>query len=671
MSKINFPKSITDIAQIIGVGSYSNAGDLGWICTGDSYINQWARYKPTSGGGKLNRATRDDNTAEKRLVTYGLAYYNGNELKPNTNVLGKRITSASNLSLRNNFNLKQKGLKYFRLQDFDGYDHNATFNLTTNYSCFPDETVGNGQTGFFYNRGGTVLRFLSNKTSGLNTTPLVYDGSTNYCSLDVEDIIAESLSVHDFPIGDFKLGVAFVFSNNSDHSNDNLYLFSTGKKIYDLLVPLTPTTYELKFTKDGNEYTLARISCGERSFNFTLSKLTLFEKWQNINIFNSNEYTESIARIVLINTDTKMRFWKDPTSLEVYAFSPDEINGTSFGIRSSFSIKKALSYQNVTSKTDRNNDKIRSAGYFYSGSLRNNNLNGAVCWFDYNNYELVSSPSAQYLSNYYELYNHQYRKTSDTAIVPNKNYFITGDTWRWYFNRSYTEKTTRQFSKQCYLLLEDNGDDVTWQGSGSYKKFRLFLRGYVCHEFRSKYPDNDNESYQYFFGDDDITIKGTGTVTLYPDSNAGNVIIEFKRSGYQDKSKTTFSSSNGITIGGYTHNFRKASPFIGDKAYQNESTDGFRKCCSELIQLDDITYDGVNYPTCDYATNQIYIYVQKSVFSDAYKVTDFFLNMKYNFKVNNEIKPVNEICDVHNASTSTLKIKYNPNWTPEYPIEGD
>lgn len=636
MSKITFPKSIADIASVLGVSSSSDSGNLEWVCTRNSVINQWARYKPTNGGGKLNRATRDNNTDEKRFVTYGLAYYNGNQLVPNKNILGNKIIDASDIPTVNCFNLKQTNLNYCRLQDFNGYDNDAFFNLdNSNYRCFPDETVGNGQTGFFYNRGGVALQFHSNKTSGLNTTPLIYDGTTNYCSLDVEDIIAESIhqELGEFQIGNFKLGIAFIFSNENNVSSDtDWYLFSTGRDIKTLLTSSSATSAVLSFTKDNVDYEVGNIVYGNKNFLLTLNRLTLFETWLGSRIFTANSYENSRIQMVLIKgaTNNVCELFKNPSlagstpSMEVYHFSPSRMeNNDVFGKRTNFSIKKALSYENITSKT--NDTNRRTAGVWFPGDERN--ASNPACWYEYTN----------------------------------SNSF-----WRWnlkteYQSESYREE--RKFENQCYLELISG--DTTFRNAGHWVKFKLRLRGYVCHEFRSKYPDLDNSTYkQYYFSSNDVDINAKGSVKLFPTTtvngtSVGGVNVEF----YKNNTSTYYElfSSSGLEIDGIygnnSHIFNNLNYFVGDKNYQDESSSGFHKCCSELMNVDSVKYNNTIHCTADYDSDEIFIYVQKTVFNTN-PYADFYLYFKYYFKVDNEINPVDEEYEVSNSIYQTLRIKY-------------
>jgi hypothetical protein len=644
MAKITFPKSITEIAQTLGVTASSNSGKLQWLC-GNTHnkINPWARYKPTSGGGKLNRATRDDNTDEYRFVTYGLAYYDENgTFTVNEGFLGDKLTT-SNFSLYNLFNLKQQNLQYCRMRDFNGYDHDATFDLGENgYQCFSDETYG-GQTGFFYNKESTMIQWNSSKTSGLNTTPLCYEdsGGTNYCSLDVKDLMAAATDsrLSTFQVGDFKFGVAFKINNE-------FYLFHTGKPINTILNNSSVVTYYITIsnnvlTLSTSEYItpmLGSFKCGGSFFRLALN-LGKFNEFYGQDVFRDG--TSCSARAVLVKGgSTNVEFIKNTGAYDMYAFSPAKLSDDSiFGLRSNFTIKELKSYVNVTTNTNRTNNSPRNAGAFLG--------------------EYVSQ--ASHLCDY--------------------NYEERNGKWNW-----YTTHDPYRYRSQCYLefdsshFYEISSDGTITTGSSTsglkYVRYKLCLSGFVCSEFRTKTDSSTN-----FINSGDVLRKYANLYLRIEKQKFKNALV-FIAVGNE---KAVQLSGNDLNIGApdVSEFAWTSTAASGDVAnctqYYEDETGNFSKCYSGLIQIDRLNYikDGngdviKTYQGGAYTrVNDTYIYVQTNPYTSPEDPKEFNMSIDYTFSPvdifeggtlshTTETIKVNQV--VSNETFDTIEVTGSPTW---------
>lgn len=168
---------IADLQQVLGIGS----GDLGYIISRGGameIINKWSIHKPERSAklGILTLADRQDNS-------FGL------DIPKCTSTTG--IASFMNLYASGYSYLTPSGKKsipsqceWFRLLDFDGYNHNANCFVNTNDLTLPTSyTVGAGSVGIYFHVGINNGNNLQADSISISDLKLVGSGGTAFGSL--------------------------------------------------------------------------------------------------------------------------------------------------------------------------------------------------------------------------------------------------------------------------------------------------------------------------------------------------------------------------------------------------------------------------------------------------------------------------------------------------------
>lgn len=607
---ITAPIGIGDVNSVLNAGSL----DLGTLCN-SAKINPWARFKPTNGGQVANR--KKSNANEKYSVIYGIAQYSGTTLVGRSNIL-KRITSA-NFMNDLKWSLAQPTLNYYRLTDFNGYNHNAKFGFdNADYKYFPANSYG-VQTGSFYNMYYPILQLISSRPSGLTFTPIqCWEDATSgmslssYSTLYLEDMIyaANQDNIATFNIATFKLGVAIIYNSYN-------ICINTGVTLGQIFAGGSSTTIDINITTGTTTTTIGSIALQSNGGYVLLHiNFELINSILGTTIFSGESITLKTRIVVIDTNDSACIYTTFSGAVDMYAFEP--VAG--FCVKE-LTLKKIYTYVSVTSLTDRNGS-ARNAGKFFSSTI-DDGLQNQTVDYDYTsgNWTLKSGKHAQPINN-------------GSASVG-----------------------------MCKLLLDEstrytlsNGNFIA-STSGNYVRYRLRLRGFICNEFRAS--DGNKLTNNYLFPQDTSIQKKAKLRLINRNSSFGDIHIKIgNQAQYVVANYDPTNHTGGIEVGADegTYIWDKTNVVTSghitycDKIY-GSSTANVDKCHSSMINLNRI--GGTNTFT------DVYIYVQRTAISST--PDSFYLELLYEFgpdeKGNSEYIIVS---DQYNNTKITGNLNYWP-----------
>lgn len=627
------PVSIEEVRNLLQEDT--SYRDLYTLCR-SSKINPWARFKPTAGGRiedrKVNSRTGNN---EYYSVIYGMAKYDSQgtlvgrtDIIPN--ITKNNFDILNDLSWNLGTDWTSKAPNYYRLQDFNGYKHNAQFPMTATFMS--NYSIGT-QSGMFYNVNIPILSLRSLKISygaipvpnGSNSGPekcwedVSGFTASDYGQLFLEDLFAATSTegLTTFQLGNFYLGVMFKIGN--------LYpILHTNVKINDILNASASGAKKLMAIVNGTEnekIKVGDIAYGNNQLDLNF-RLLSFEDIHGYTFPTTNDIMYVDSRVVLIKElmSSNVSHASDEIIAYLYPGGSGNTGSVPANVIYSFEgktgfckirrkqFKKLLSYVNITSKTNRSSSTHvqRNAGCFFTGDVRNVAGSSANVWYTYTNGNWIYDTSLGH---------------------PNSN-----------------------FHGQCYLKLIS--EDTTVNGSGHWVKFQLKLQGFVCNEFRSNRDWNDSGNQalelarQYFFAttteDVQKVVKlklkqctvmsngiAPGTVKMqYPNTNAVLQTINFPSGGmdidiYPDSSIFWWNATNVTSGSGNNTQFIYCT-----KQYGSE-TGKFKKCHSEMMHVDRLNYNGTDITTTH--NKGVYIYVEKTAFSSQ-NYSDFYMYFTYSFE---------------------------------------
>lgn len=291
-------------------------------CTNDSIFRLYRTYYTKSGNNYieatgLNGATFNANKTmyyfksynENNAIIRGVAYRDGSINTNFQNVYIKenvipRLTYRTYGSNSNYgwwcdngagvWNLRQFP-QYYRLADFNGYCHDASFNYTDHF-FEPTSHVDNATNrtsdhfmGVCYDVMQLVLRFDTTNATAFsmdeNNLPVQcledYDGGDQYPSLRFEEIVGSLENAHAGDVGNFlnmNLGLVFMFPNRD---NTEWFMFNTGVNFGRIFGAHAGNT-ELEvfnIVNNGITYKVGQISIENSRINFSVDFLKLSESY--------------------------------------------------------------------------------------------------------------------------------------------------------------------------------------------------------------------------------------------------------------------------------------------------------------------------------------------------------------------------------------------------------
>lgn len=576
------------VEDVKSVLNETASNDLGTLCKKNN-INVWARYKPSTGGCVKNRK-RENGNNEYYSVVYGIAKYDNGTLVGREDIF--KIVNINNFSDVLTWNLKQPTLNYYRLQDFNGYNHNAKFSFdNSNYKFFPANTYGT-QTGPFYNMEYPILTMASDRPSGMTFTPVqcweehTSETLSTYSVLYLEDLFyaASHEAINTFRISDFKLGIAVVKGNNS-------FVFNTGVSFGTIFSSGTTRTQDLNFTINDTTYHIGSIALqANGGYVLLIINFKTFNDILGVNYFVGDNVTVKVRVVMLETNDNIWVYNTIPSGINVYAFEP--IDGFCY---KNVTLKKIYTFVSVTSYTNRVSHAVRNAGKFFSSTL-NEELGTQQVDYEYvnGNWSLISGKTARVINS----------GTGDYDDPSGEGSYMC----RFLLDTDYKWRLSNN------VFVQDN------TSSGTYVRFRLRLRGFVCCEFRAK--DNQALTNNYLFPEDIDVIKTPKLYLRVTSSSFGDVHIKIMNNNQY------IIPSTGIEVGSFspssfiwnkTNVVQNSHLRYCDKQYGSNS-DNVNKCHSHMGNLNVI--GGTT------TQSEIYIFVQKTALT---KPDDFYMELFYTF----------------------------------------
>lgn len=474
---ITAPVSIADVKTVLGATS----NDLGTLC-GRNNINMWARYRPTGGGCIKNR--KKENGSNENYNTL----YNINVPLINASNFKNNLKWSSNITH-----------SYYRLQDFNGYNHSAKSEFDNNMLKFYPTTTYHNQSGIFYNCDAQlIVQLMPTNNANTNSAPQCWEDATEGMSIDtysplkLENLSYNGIKINNHNAYDHMIGVAFIIDNST-------YLLSTGVTLNKIFGSASSVNIEIEKAYNTDVVNLGTCYYGGQKFLLYLN-LKGFNDIRNSNIFPTNGSNKLIySRIVLIWPEegeaNEMFLQTDFDGNNVYSFElvPNFCSSGTNGL----TLKKLNNYVNIL-------DTNRNSGLFFDSDLSNG--------------------------------------------VETENYvYQNGD---WVRNSGHPPFSFSQLCKMSFIGNCDGAGVIS--STGGYKKYRLYVRGCVCCEFKPKESTTSddpqvivNTRYEnYMVDDSSINKKATLTLKLKSSGSGTNINLRDVYMKFGSENYFVFSSGN-------------------------------------------------------------------------------------------------------------------------------